>query len=116
LIHLNDAKKAFKRPKPRTKPRVRLGTIACVSSVIDSMEEKQAILERTDRHAVGLEMETFGLYHASRRLGGGIPCLALKAVSDFAALKNEKYRPYAAYMSATATAYVLRNLLPSLVR
>jgi nucleoside phosphorylase len=90
--------------RPPTLATVRKGDVACSPFVVADGKTFERLEEGQKRKVLGLEMEAFGLYDATRRLGELAPeVLCLKSVCDFGdGAKNDKYQTYCAALSAAA--------------
>jgi nucleoside phosphorylase len=66
------------------------------------------------RKLIGLDMETYGVYHSAKNFSfsGATIGISIKSISDFAdEVKNDKYRQYAAFTSANFIYELIRNKL-----
>lgn len=110
--------KEFPGEKANSIPRLLTGPMASGSSVLADTTAAEFVKEQ-HRKLVGLDMELYGLYSASRDCDSPRPLtFGLKAVCDLADhLKNDKFQKYAAYLSAeTLRRFVERfstELIPS---
>lgn len=98
------------REKPRAFPRLHVGPVACSPAVISDAKVFDQI-EDQKRKVLGVEMEAYGCYDASRRLGSLAPeALCIKAVCDLGdSKKADQYQDYCAYISARAALTIFNN-------
>jgi nucleoside phosphorylase len=88
--------------KPNEQLKVILGPVASGSAVLAD-KKKVADLRRGNRKLIGIDMETFGVFYATKSYSSSASteAMSIKSISDFADhRKNDKYRKYAAYTSA----------------
>ncbi|SCW50867.1 Nucleoside phosphorylase [Eubacterium ruminantium] len=99
---LQSIKNGFMGTKPETELKVVMGPVASGASVIANPQVVESIKNGQIRDTVGVEMEIFGVYYASRWSVSPKPkFIALKSVCDFAdSDKNDNYHAYASYTSA----------------
>ncbi len=101
--------------KPTHSLRAKIGPIASGSSVA---ADGETIVEVREQHRklLGIDMEIYGVYAASRAALIPKPMtFALKSVCDFAdGQKDDKFQAYAAFTSAKALEALVETLLPYL--
>lgn len=92
----------YRADKPDNIPTIKIGSIACGSSVISDGSLYEEIKEKQGRKILGLDMESYGLYAACDLAYDPKPeYCCIKSVSDFAdENKENRYQKYAAYTSA----------------
>lgn len=99
--------------KPDNRLKVWFGPIASGSAVVADGKKIESI--RTyHRKLIGLDMETYGVYHAAKyfSVSGSTIGISIKSISDFAdEVKNDKYREYAAFTSANFIYELIRTKL-----
>jgi nucleoside phosphorylase len=100
--------------KPETVLSVRVGPLPSGAAVVaDPSILKE--LQKRSRKIIGLDMEGFGVYYAANHSSNPRPLpVLIKGVSDFADTEKqnqEKFRAYAAYVSAAIVDYALLNIL-----
>jgi len=85
---------------PNTELSVHIGSVVSVAGVIANEEISKQLVSH-DRKLLGLEMEVYGLYYASKNCTAPRPfTMALKSICDFAdSKKDDIYQSYAAYTS-----------------
>jgi nucleoside phosphorylase len=107
---LEKAWTAWQGDKPPQPPNVQVGTMASGSAVVADQDTVDFILS-INRRTVAIDMECYGLYAAARAALAPRPhFFTLKGVSDFAdSAKDDQFRDYAAYISATAIDYFLET-------
>lgn len=95
-------KKDFLGNKPNCELKLVLGPVASGASVIADENIVADIRNNQIRDVLGIEMEIFGVYYASKNAINPKPnFLAIKSVCDFANQnKNDDYHIYASYTSA----------------
>jgi nucleoside phosphorylase len=100
-----DLHRTFPGPKPNNIPSVKVGPVASGSSVLADLAAIEEIKQQ-HRKLIGVEMELYGVYAAARDCAPPRPiCFGLKSVADFGDEdKDDKYQPYAAYVSARGLA------------
>ena len=91
--------------KPANVPRIRIGPVASGSAVLANAELVSQI-QRQHRHLLGIEMELYGVYSASRAVSAPSPvAFGLKSVADFADnTKSDQFQDYSAHVSAQTLA------------
>lgn len=89
---------------------IHFGSIACVRQVIDVEGYFEDKISVTDRKAIALEMESYGIARACELVNNGktIP-LIIKSVMDNTQDKTDGAKPYAAWSSAMFVKYILEN-------
>jgi len=94
------------------KPKLFFGPIACVRQVINKKEFFGDTVLTTERKAIGLEMESYGIARACEIVNNGqtIP-LIIKSAMDNTFDKVDDAKKYAAWTSATFVRYILENNL-----
>lgn len=106
---LFDIYNKYKGNKPRQHPMLKIGPVACGSSVIANKDFYNQI-KNQNRKTIGLEMESYGLYCACENSIEPKPkFFCIKSVSDYADTdKNKSYQEYASYVSAeTFQAFIM---------
>jgi nucleoside phosphorylase len=99
---------------PNTELSLHLGSVTSVAGVL----ENEAVIKKLkehDRKLLGVEMETYGFYFASRNCSNPKPiAISIKSISDFANMeKNDQYQAYASYTSASFMfEFIARELQP----
>lgn len=98
-------------PKPEHSLTVRLGPLATGSTVLaidGALEETRG----NWRKLIGLDLETYGVFCAAQYFGTPKPlALSAKSVTDFAdGTKDDKWREYASYTSASFVALIIKKL------
>lgn len=91
--------------KPTNVPKIRIGPVASGSAVLANADLVSQI-QRQHRHLLGIEMELYGVYSASRAVSAPGPvAFGIKSVADFADnTKSDKYQDYSAHVSAQTLA------------
>lgn len=104
---LNQIKTNFIQTKVNLKPKqnlaIELGVIASGSAVLAD-NKKVAEIKKFNRKLIGIDMETFAVMYAAQNYSSrnDILAVSIKSISDFAdQRKNDKFRNYAAYTSAS---------------
>lgn len=94
--------------KPDTVLELRLGPVASGAAVLADIE-RMAEVTAQHRKVLGVDMESYAIYAAAEETKYPRPIgISIKGVSDFAdETKEDKYRSYAAYVSA----HVIQNLV-----
>lgn len=89
---------------------IHFGSIACVRQVIDVEGYFGEKISSSDRKAIALEMESYGVARACELVNNGktIP-LIIKSVMDNTQDKSDGAKPYAAWSSAMFLKYILEN-------
>ena len=107
----------WRGPKPNTALRGVIGPLASGSVVAADGTTIRNIQATQHRKLIGLEMEIYGVYAAAQEFPTAPPLtFALKGVSDLADIdKVDDYQGYAAYTSANALYFFLKEYLPQLV-
>ena len=102
LFEIHDG---FLGEKPRSPPALLSGPVASGSSVLAD-EKIFSEIKQQHRKLLGIDMELYGVYAASKHAATPRPItFGMKSVCDFGdGLKNNKYQPYAAYISANVIA------------
>lgn len=92
---------------------VHFGQMACGVAVVASKELVNAQVKAHARKVQGLDMESYGVFHASMgTTNPAVIALVVKSISDFAdSDKGDKAQPYAAYTSASFAKYIMETLL-----
>lgn len=82
--------------------KVKIGPFASGSAVVQS-EKKISEVKQQNRKLIGIDMEAYGVVFAAKHCTDPKPTVfVIKSVQDFADQnKNDKYREYAAYTSAS---------------
>jgi nucleoside phosphorylase/CheY-like chemotaxis protein len=107
LLHLW---RNWKDDKPKQLPTVHQGAVACSSAVVaDGAFFKD--IENQKRKILGVEMEAYGCYDASFRLGNVAPkTICFKSVCDLGdGAKNDQYQRYCSYIAASVAVILLRE-------
>lgn len=96
--------------KPRQIPQIHKGAVACSPAVIAD-GQTFAQLERQRRKVYGVEMEAFGCYDATHRLGDLAPkVICIKSVCDLGdKAKNDKYQRFCAFLSASVAVSLIKD-------
>lgn len=96
-------KRGFNGDKPDTELRIHLGHVASGASVVSNSKIVEKVQEQI-RDVIGIEMEIYGVYYASRWAVYPKPkFVALKSVCDYAdEKKDDMFHKYASYTSAKA--------------
>ncbi len=98
--------------RPETPLRLHLGPLASGAAVLADDTLANGIV-RHNRYLLGVEMETYAVYHAAFQATRPRPMpVSLKGVCDFADPdKNDAFQNYAAYTSARVIAHLVEVLL-----
>lgn len=99
---------------PNTELKIHIGSVVSVAGVVAN-ENISLELKTQDRKLLGLEMEVYGVYYASKNCSNPKPmAMALKSICDFAdSEKSDDYQSYAAYTSAQVMYnYIITECLP----
>lgn len=106
----NEIYTAYKHPhKPQTLPMIHIGPVVSGSAVRADGKVVNEILGQ-HRKAIGLEMETYGLYIASQVSANPRPkVISAKSITDFADKeKNDNYHHYAAFTSCYIVEHIIK--------
>ena len=88
--------------QPEQELKVYMGPMASGSAVVAD-EKKIVSIRRKNRKLIGIDMETFGVYYASKSYANdnSTKAISIKSISDFAdQCKSDAYRNFAAHTSA----------------
>lgn len=88
-------------------------SMACGTMVVANKKLVEDHITAHFRKSGGLDMESYGVFFAARSLCDSHPIpICIKSVSDFADNdKGDNYQPYASYISANFTKYLILNVL-----
>jgi len=110
-----DSIRALQLDSPkREEVSFRVGAIASGSAVVSSSKKSIEIASQS-RKLLGIDMEIFGFYSASRNFeGAGTTFIALKSVCDLAdSNKNDDFHPFSSTISAEVGTEIARRILSS---
>ncbi len=98
---------------PSHELNVRFGQMACGPTVVASEEIVNEQVRAHARKALGLDMESYGVYYAAQTMTkSGVDAIVVKSVCDFAdKSKDDKNQDYAAYTSAFFTKHLIETVL-----
>lgn len=99
---LSRIREEFDGDKPEVDLMMHIGPMVSGASVVGNHLIVEDILNNQERSVLGVDMETYGVYYASKwGLKPRPKYVSIKSISDFAdEHKNDKYHKYAAYTSA----------------
>ena len=109
--------KAIRNSYPSTAPshelKIHFGQMACGPAVVASEEIVNQQVKAHARKALGLDMESYGVYYAAQTTTiSGTKAIVAKSVCDFADKnKDDKNQEYAAYTSAQFAKYLIEIIL-----
>jgi len=93
--------------------KVIVGPIASGSAVVGDGKKIEAVRAH-QRKLIGIDMETFGVYHAAKSFSitNSTKAISIKSISDFADQeKSDFYRNYAAHTSANFIYHLIKESL-----
>ncbi|HAS6603456.1 response regulator [Vibrio parahaemolyticus] len=101
----------YNEKKPSVAPRLHVAPIGSGSAVISDESVIRGIADNQNRDILGLEMEGYGLYFASKMTNSvGPKFVLIKSVCDFAdETKNDNYQSYSSHVSCGFLDYFLKN-------
>ena len=93
--------------------KIYFGQMACGPAVVASEEIVNQQVKAHARKALGLDMESYGVYYAAQATtGSGTRAIVAKSVCDFADKdKNDKNQEYAAYTSAWFAKHLIEAVI-----
>lgn len=109
--------KTIRNSYPNTAPnhelKIYFGQMACGPAVVASEEIVNQQVKAHARKALGLDMESYGVYYAAQATtGSGTRAIVAKSVCDFADKdKNDKNQEYAAYTSAWFAKHLIEAVI-----
>lgn len=111
---LDQIRREWKGPKPENALRMHIGPVASGASVVANKRFLDEVIKQ-HRKLVGVEMETYGVFTAAEESPFPTPkAFSIKSVSDFAdEAKDDSFREYAAFTSASALKYFVERYLES---
>jgi nucleoside phosphorylase len=90
------------------RPVMRFQELACGESVINKAGELDRISKEVKKPKLcGVDMESYAIYRLNETMN--IKTLVIKSVMDLTSNKNDKYKEYAAYISANFLIEVLKH-------
>lgn len=110
---LDQIKEEYIGTPASNKLRVHFGQMACGVAVVASEELVNSQVKAHSRKVIGLDMESYGVIHASiMTTNPAVKALIIKSISDFAdSKKGDKAQPYAAYTSAQFAKYLIETVI-----
>lgn len=111
LIELQQIKDQFMGNTPTHSLKMYLGPMASGAAVIQSENYVSDFILNHNRKLMALEMETYGVYYASKNATHPRPqAISIKSVCDFAdSEKGDDYQRYAAYTSCSFLNLILKR-------
>lgn len=93
-----------------SKIKIHFGPIGCVRQVIDLEGFFQNSINKVDRKAIALEMESYAVSRSCELVNEGrTKTLIIKSVMDNTVDKDDNGKPYAGWSSAMFVKYILEN-------
>ena len=90
----------------RNRPQRRFGNVLSGNYLIDNKKIKNFLIEKFSRNAIGIEMESAGLFYEND--SHHVQLMLVKAVCDFGdGSKDKKYQPTAALLAAECVHHYL---------
>jgi len=90
--------------------KLHFGPIGCVRQVIDVEGYFKKEIQKIDRKAIALEMESYSIVRACKLANNGkTKPLIVKGVMDNTKDKSDNAKPYASFNSAKVLEYILKN-------
>lgn len=104
---------AYSGNAPSHELNIHFGQMACGPTVVASEEIVNEQVLAHARKALGLDMESYGVYYAAQATtSSGVCAIVAKSVCDFADKnKGDKDQQYAAYTSAQFVKYLIESVL-----
>jgi nucleoside phosphorylase len=109
---LDEIRRAWRGPAPRTNLQMHIGPVASGATVLAEPAVVEAVKQQ-HRKLIGIEMETYGIFSAAAECPLPQPkAFSIKSVCDFADNdKNDKFQAYAAFTSAVALQMFVERFL-----